>query len=98
MVGAYLANEWRVCHALQTDFLRNVDGYTTNVEAGALAGSVGVKIDAERQKEVQALSLRVQQMQLEYIYKRCGDDAGKRAAGHASEELQKAMMNFASMP
>lgn len=85
--AGYLANEWRVCRSLESDYLSSIDSYTSNVRAGALAGAVGVEVDDAKQRGVQDVSLRVQEMQLSYIYERCGDDAGRAAAEQASSNL-----------
>ena len=85
--GGYIANEWRVCSGLEADYLSTIESYTSNVQAGALAGAVGVEVDEVKQSSVQDLSLRAQKMQLINIYKRCGDDAGRAAADQASTNL-----------
>ncbi|WP_086619219.1 hypothetical protein [Erythrobacter tepidarius] len=76
-VGAYFGNQWWVCRSLESDYLRTIDGYTSNVYSGALAGAVGVEFDREKQKEMQDMSLRLQQMQLTAIYERCGDEKAR---------------------
>lgn len=97
-IALYFANEWRVCSTLEDDFLGSIDGYTAGVEADAMAGSVGVEIDLEERRRLQDSSLRLQQMQLERIYERCGDDAGRAAAELASDELQESMKDVLSLP
>jgi hypothetical protein len=96
--GGYFANEWRVCNGLEADFLRTIEGYTANVEAGALAGTIGVEFDEEERKRLQEMSLEVQQMQLTYIYERCGDQAGRDASKLASDELRESMKNILAIP
>lgn len=89
--AGYFANEWRVCRNMEDDFLTAVDGYSANVEAGALAGAAGVAVDRQQQKTLRETSLRLQQLQLSRIYERCGEDAGRAAADLASKELQDSM-------
>jgi hypothetical protein len=96
--AGYFANEWRVCSNMQDDFLRAIEGFTGNVEAGALAGAIGVDIDQKRQKELRDMSLSLQEMQLTAIYERCGDDAGRSAAAMASDDLQESMKDVLSVP
>lgn len=96
--GGYFANEWRVCSKMKDDFLNSVDGFKSNVYLAALAGSVGAEVDRKRHKELQGLSLQIQEMQLAHIYERCGSDAGKAASDLASEELRDGMQDILSIP
>lgn len=96
--AGYFANEWRVCRGLEDDFLATIGGYTANVQSSALAAAVGTGVDRDKQKELQDLSLRVQRMQLTYIYDRCGKAAGKRAASLAGETLQDRMEGILALP
>lgn len=94
--AGYFANEWRVCSGAREDFLATIDGYTANVQANALASSAGVRLDREETKRLQDLSLQIQKVQLENIYERCGDAAGREAASHASDALLKAMSDVSA--
>jgi lipid II:glycine glycyltransferase (peptidoglycan interpeptide bridge formation enzyme) len=96
--GGYFANEWRVCRGMEQDFLRSVEGYTSNVYLGALASTVGVKVDREEQESLRNLSLKVQQMQLTAIYERCGDESGRAAADLASDEVRDSMKDALLIP
>jgi|GEM_PF-1915314 len=85
--GAWFVNEWHTCRELEDRLFTLIEGYRRNVEASALASAVGVEIDRNEQQELREMSLDLQERLLTYIYKRCGADAGDRAAALARETL-----------
>lgn len=96
--AGYFVNEWQTCRNMEQSFFATIDTYSRSVEAEALASSVGVQVDPRRRKELQDLSLQIQQVQLAGIYDRCGNDMGNAAAELATDELRESMRDVLSMP
>jgi hypothetical protein len=95
--AGWFANEWRVCKGLEDDYISSVKSYTRQIETGALVSSVtGAQFKGDR--ELQDLSLEIQERQLERIYERCGSNAGNAASDGAYEVLQESTKTILMIP
>lgn len=84
--GGYFVNEWRVCSALEQDFLDTAHDIRRGVRLNATLTELGASRPSRPLDRARELQLAAFERQLEAIYDQCGADAGK-AAGRKSEEI-----------
>lgn len=98
--AGYFANEWRVCRALEAEFLGTIERQSSDRETRALMGAAGIetKVDQEEQRAHQDLELQLQRIMHERIYSRCGTAAGEAASAKAKDILQDSMRDILNGP
>lgn len=85
--AGYFANEWRVCRSLEQDVLDTAYSIKRDGLTDARLAAIGSSGPTRELAEARELQLKVFQLQLTFVYDRCGPEAGEEASKQVQDIL-----------